>query len=161
MGDLSELTEKEREALLLVANNLSSKEIARHLDISPSAVDQRIDNARRKLGGIRRAEAARRVQKACEDLPWDAIPVVEASTMGPSPLAPEGIDEAPAASGAAPLPQAGGYGFAIFDPAPGREPDELDTVARLKIIFNLALKIAVLIVVMLGVVAGLEGTFER
>lgn len=42
-----------------VQQGYETKEIARKLGISPATVDQRINGARRKLGGGRRAEAAR------------------------------------------------------------------------------------------------------
>ncbi|MCP9223421.1 sigma-70 region 4 domain-containing protein [Erythrobacter sp. LQ02-29] len=57
---LSELTDKQFEALQLAAeHHLSSKEIALRLDVSPSAVDQRIEAARRVLCAGTRAEACR------------------------------------------------------------------------------------------------------
>src|SRR5690242_6075140 len=58
---LDMLTEKEREALDLVLDRLSSKEIAQRLGgLSPKTIDQRLDNARAKLGAATRVEAARR-----------------------------------------------------------------------------------------------------
>ena len=45
--------------LRLVSDNMTSKEIARTLGISPYTVDQRLDAARRKLGATSRKEAAR------------------------------------------------------------------------------------------------------
>jgi DNA-binding CsgD family transcriptional regulator len=55
------LTEKEREALDLVLERLSSKEIAQRLGgLSPKTIDQRLDGARAKLGALTRVDAARR-----------------------------------------------------------------------------------------------------
>jgi DNA-binding CsgD family transcriptional regulator len=53
------LTPEQAQVLLLVRDNRSSKEIARELGISKSAVDQRLDRARAILGASTRAEAAR------------------------------------------------------------------------------------------------------
>ncbi len=53
------LTAEQIEVLRLVQQNLSSKEIARLLGISKSAIDQRLDRARLVLGATSRREAAR------------------------------------------------------------------------------------------------------
>lgn len=55
----SDLTEGQRACLRLVYRHMSSKEIARSLDISKDTVDQRLDRARRLLGCATRIEAAR------------------------------------------------------------------------------------------------------
>ena len=55
-----QLTDKQAEVLDLVWHErLSSKEIAARLEISPRAVDQRLDAARKVLGCATRQEAAR------------------------------------------------------------------------------------------------------
>lgn len=56
---IDQLSPRERECLALVAENFSSKEIARKLDLSPYTVDEYIATARVKLGASSRAEAAR------------------------------------------------------------------------------------------------------
>ncbi|HQV02612.1 MULTISPECIES: LuxR C-terminal-related transcriptional regulator [unclassified Novosphingobium] len=56
---LDSLTDKQREVLLLVAEGMTSKEIARKLSISESAVNQRIEVIRQRLGGMSRASIAR------------------------------------------------------------------------------------------------------
>lgn len=56
---LPQLTEKQREVLALVADSRTSKEIAGLLGISESAVNQRIEMIRGRLGGIPRGELAR------------------------------------------------------------------------------------------------------
>jgi DNA-binding CsgD family transcriptional regulator len=53
------LTEKQREALHLLAFHRTSKEIAIALGVSPSAADHRLDAVCRKLGVQTRREAAR------------------------------------------------------------------------------------------------------
>lgn len=56
---LPQLTAKQREVMALVADNRTSKEIAGLLGISESAVNQRIELIRARLGGIPRGEMAR------------------------------------------------------------------------------------------------------
>jgi DNA-binding CsgD family transcriptional regulator len=56
---LPTLTRKQRDVLALVADNRTSKEIAARLDISESAVNQRIEMIRQRLGGLPRGELAR------------------------------------------------------------------------------------------------------
>ena len=58
---VAKLSEGQLECLRLVANHMSSKEIAVELDISPHTVDQRIRIALQTLGVSRRQEAARMV----------------------------------------------------------------------------------------------------
>ena len=56
---LTQLTPKQREVLALVADNRTSKEIAGLLGISESAVNQRIEMVRSRVGGLPRGELAR------------------------------------------------------------------------------------------------------
>jgi DNA-binding CsgD family transcriptional regulator len=56
---LPKLTKKQRDVLALVADNRTSKEIAGRLHISESAVNQRIEMIRQRLGGLPRGELAR------------------------------------------------------------------------------------------------------
>jgi DNA-binding CsgD family transcriptional regulator len=58
-ASLSVLTDKQREVLALVADNRTSKEIAARLGVSESAVNQRIEMVRARLGGLPRGELAR------------------------------------------------------------------------------------------------------
>lgn len=53
------LTGKQREVLALVSEGMTSKEIARKLDISESAVNQRIEVIRQRLGGMSRSSIGR------------------------------------------------------------------------------------------------------
>lgn len=53
------LTGKQREVLALVSEGMTSKEIARKLGISESAVNQRIEVIRLRLGGMSRASIGR------------------------------------------------------------------------------------------------------
>lgn len=63
-GRVEQLSPRERECLALVAENFSSKEIARKLDLSPYTVNEYIASARVKLGASSRAEAARLLSAA-------------------------------------------------------------------------------------------------
>ena len=56
---LDALTAKQSEVLVFVSEGLTSKEIARRLGISESAVNQRIEVIRQRLGGLPRAQIAR------------------------------------------------------------------------------------------------------
>lgn len=58
-AQLDTLTAKQREVVGLVAEGLTSKEIARKLGITESAVNQRIEMVRQRLGGISRASIGR------------------------------------------------------------------------------------------------------
>ena len=59
MALLDALTDKQSEVLVFVSEGLTSKEIARKLGISESAVNQRIEVIRQRLGGLPRAQIAR------------------------------------------------------------------------------------------------------
>ncbi|HEX4847659.1 MAG TPA: helix-turn-helix transcriptional regulator [Novosphingobium sp.] len=56
---LDALTDKQREVIALVAEGMTSKEIARKIGISESAVNQRIEVIRQRLDGMSRAQIAR------------------------------------------------------------------------------------------------------
>jgi DNA-binding CsgD family transcriptional regulator len=56
---LDALTDKQREVIALVSEGMTSKEIARKLGISESAVNQRIEVTRQRLGGLSRAQIGR------------------------------------------------------------------------------------------------------
>jgi DNA-binding CsgD family transcriptional regulator len=78
------LTDKQREALELVLQHNSSKEIARLLNVSPKTIDQRLDGARAKLGVASRAEAARLYaahKGAWEALPYQPSPVTHSAQL--------------------------------------------------------------------------------
>ncbi|MFO1256451.1 MAG: sigma factor-like helix-turn-helix DNA-binding protein [Sphingomonadaceae bacterium] len=84
------LTAKQRDVLALVADNRTSKEIAGLLGISESAVNQRIEIVRARLGGLPRGELARLYRNElsigeAETVPtWQKIhlPVARPSTNG-------------------------------------------------------------------------------
>lgn len=81
------LTAKQREVLALVADNRTSKEIAALLGISESAVNQRIEIVRSRLGGLPRGELARLyrqefAQPAPEEPTWQKIHVPSGDPFG-------------------------------------------------------------------------------
>jgi DNA-binding CsgD family transcriptional regulator len=81
------LTAKQREVLALVADNRTSKEIAGLLGISESAVNQRIEIVRARLGGLPRGELARLyrqefAQPAADEPTWKKIHVPSDGTFG-------------------------------------------------------------------------------
>jgi DNA-binding CsgD family transcriptional regulator len=80
---LPRLTKKQREVLALVADNRTSKEIAGLLSISESAVNQRIEIVRARLGGLPRGELARlyrlnfSTETPADDNTWQKIHLSE------------------------------------------------------------------------------------
>tara|TARA_R110000787_G_scaffold98664_4_gene202774 strand:+ start:3076 stop:3591 length:516 start_codon:yes stop_codon:yes gene_type:complete len=82
---VANLTAKQRECLHLVVLRKSSKEIARILDISKPAVDQRLVSARRVLGASTRDEAAliyARASGAYDRILYDPVGVPFDATFG-------------------------------------------------------------------------------
>lgn len=84
-----QLTPKQHEVLRYVAENRTSKEIAWELEISESAVNQRIEGVRSRCGSPPRAELARAyrqylqdIELACNTLP-DKIPQVPQTAAFP------------------------------------------------------------------------------
>jgi DNA-binding CsgD family transcriptional regulator len=88
-ASLSVLTDKQRQVLALVADNRTSKEIAGLLGISESAVNQRIEMVRARLGGLPRGELARLYRQEFtpedseqEKLTWQKIQLPPGSAIG-------------------------------------------------------------------------------
>lgn len=63
------LTPREQECLRLVAQHLSSKQIARELAVSQHTVDGHLNEARRKLGAATRRDAARMLLEMADGSP--------------------------------------------------------------------------------------------
>lgn len=77
---IASLTAKQREVLDLLLEHMTSKEIARRLDISPYTVDQRINFAKEKLGVRTRGEVAvvyRRLVEVCEPFAYESSGIGE------------------------------------------------------------------------------------
>lgn len=85
---LPRLTAKQRDVLALIADNRTSKEIAGLLGISESAVNQRIEIVRARLGGLPRGELARLYRQefsiglADDDPTWQKIHLPANSNRG-------------------------------------------------------------------------------
>ena len=82
-ASLHRLTAKEREVLELVHARLSSKEIGLQLGLSRKSVDQRLDNARAKLGAPTRIAAARifaELTATPERFPYAPFPLPESGS---------------------------------------------------------------------------------
>ena len=101
---IASLTAKQREVLDLLLEHMTSKEIARRLEISPYTVDQRINFAKDKLGARTRGEVAvayRRMVEVCDPSAYensgigDSLAVAEkvggAQLPLPEPIPPEPV----------------------------------------------------------------------
>lgn len=147
---LPPLSAKQREVVVLLADNRTSKEIAGLLGISESAVNQRIELIRARLGGIPRGEIARlyrqefaREQTIAATFPptWNKIQVQFAASSDES----SGV-EGPTGRAAAPMhrgrPGLGSQPSHSFLPAgftwPGRE-ELLASIVRSILVGSLAL----------------------
>lgn len=80
LNPLASLTDKQREVLDLLIEHKTSKEISRLLGISPHTVDQRINGARARLGGLGRGQVASEYRRLREL--WD-FPIYQFSYMAP------------------------------------------------------------------------------
>lgn len=115
---LPELTTKQREVMMLVADNRTSKEIAALLGVSESAVNQRIELIRSRLGGVPRGEMARLYrQKFAREQTFTAHPPptwqkIQVHTAGSAPHSSR--VEGPSGPVAVQLPPA--------DPGSGSQP---------------------------------------
>ncbi len=87
----SALTARQHQVLALVAQHRTSKEIAGQLGVSASAVNQRIELLRARLGGVSRAELARLYKQFyvaadgsadCNSLPWERIQLPSSGSPG-------------------------------------------------------------------------------
>lgn len=96
-GALNRLTMREREVLRLVSIHMSSKEIARRLDISPGTVDRHLANVMQKLGVSSRLAAVRLLvedavpgapEDPAEKPPTRSSPMAEDVSGGQSPPRP-------------------------------------------------------------------------
>lgn len=99
---IDRLTPKQREVLGLVSEGLTSKEIGRKLGISESAVNQRIETIRQRLGGMPRAKIGRIYRR--QNTLLVTLPTSNSLTGKPIQLQIEGeADQAFAAEGAVDL----------------------------------------------------------
>jgi len=96
------LSDGQRQCLRMVLRHMSSKEIARALDISPHTVDQRLRLAMTIVGASNRIEAARRLAAAEGEAPpyqpltYQSSPIARADrppSLPPLQSRPEGDHE--------------------------------------------------------------------
>ena len=92
-GMLEKLTPKQRAAVALLCQHMTSKEIARRLNIAPSTVDQRLTGAMRRLGLLSRRELARACGNArpARALAWSCNGLTVPSPPLRSPEANHGV----------------------------------------------------------------------
>ena len=95
------LTGKQHEVLALVADNRTSKEIAAELGVSESAVNQRIEAVRARLGGLPRSQMAREYRsfaatytgdETCKPVPWQRIQLPDQPSLSQS-VATESVSD--------------------------------------------------------------------
>lgn len=157
---LSDLSEKQLEALALAARGYTAKEAARELDLSPRAIEVRIEAARRALGNVSRSDAIKifHAHNACGN-----------STCGPFPVPPPARNPAPVASQfdgeevvfhSAALHQAAPWDHLHAALLPGAKPAEVDTRQRLFGVLLGAVVIALLLLLLISVAAGLENLIQ-
>ncbi len=147
------LTTKQREVLDLLLDNRTSKEIARVLGISESAVNQRIEPLRQKAGGLSRAQLARAYRATLQTEPYKRFtgqnfhlsqPGVPASETGEEPTTSPSQAAFPAASEHA--------GTAGDRPEPRVVPEVLDgaDAVRNRLLYSLKVAGLILAVLVLG-----------
>lgn len=97
-SDFGELTDKQLRVLQLVSQNMTGKEMARELGVSPSSIEQRLRSIRNRFGPLSRHELAQLYAKmnAVAHSPQDCEPA-----CGPLALASIGKDAATLQPGAA------------------------------------------------------------
>lgn len=83
--ELPSLTERQAQVLACLGNHMTTKEIARALDISPSMVDQHLRAVSKKLGGLPRREMARWRSDRRERLVAYAAPLSPVNEQPSSP----------------------------------------------------------------------------
>lgn len=101
-AELRDLSDKQREVLDLVLDRRTNKEIAVALGISASAVEQRLQSVRRRLGVTSRADLARAYQSlvdACQNQTGEKLQVVPNSVSAQSYL--QGAEVLPTVAGPA------------------------------------------------------------
>ncbi|MDE2596161.1 MAG: helix-turn-helix transcriptional regulator [Sphingomonadales bacterium] len=164
---LSDLTDKQREVLSLIADNRTSKEISGYLGITESAVNQRIEAIRARLGGVPRAQLARLyrqlvqqetadfgIDPTCKTLTADIIQLTETSLAPDSGGGSQGGHPSPDDGDSPVIEPAGQQGAprvvpAVFD-------GEHGTLNRIVAMVVIAVGLLVLLLVGLGVAQALN-----
>ena len=146
---IASLTAKQREVLDLLLEHMTSKEIARRLEISPYTVDQRINTAKDKLGARTRGEVAvayRRLVGICEPSAYENSGIADlrqgTETVGGAQLPlPEPAPPEPVGNDRVPEPEAD------FSVVPELFDGRYGTLVRLGVIFGITV---CMILVVLG-----------
>ena len=159
---LDALTDKQREVIALVAEGLTSKEIARKLGISESAVNQRIEVTRQRLDGMSRAQIAR-IYRQTSTLVI-TIPTSNSLTGKTIQLLPEseqGQHSSP--EGAATLPASASDGNGVLQPSnfPPLQLVRCSITQRLALIVAAAFGLLASAVLVLAAAQALNGIDPR
>jgi len=97
-GESRKITERQREALRLVAQGYDSKQIGRMKGLSPFAIDKRLERAAKTMGAADRREAARMLMQD-EGETYERIAYEPADVEIPVPDAIVAVSDSTAASG--------------------------------------------------------------
>jgi DNA-binding CsgD family transcriptional regulator len=163
-GDIwSSLTAKQREAISLVANGYTSKEAARILDITPKVFDRRVDVVRRRLGDITRAEAAREFREHFsmgETFPREPFPLHPTTPRQSEHAHRSGGENLAFASPATFVERAPWEEFTVGS-LPEIEPAQLGIRARLFAVVIGAIGMTAILLLLLGIVNGLDALVFR
>lgn len=155
---LESLSLAEREALEGVLRYKSSKEIGRSIGKSPKTIDQRLDRARTKLNADNRYDAARRyseLQTIWESLPCESSPIPKTQETPPQPTRVP-ADAVYAMSDAMTFASDHPWSAAPRRNVPKVWDQDFGTGVRIALILAGGVAVLVLILLGLGVAAGLK-----
>lgn len=160
-SDRIALTQKQCEAIQLVAEGYTSKEAARLLSIAPKMVDRRIDAVRQKFGGVSRNEAARLFRADYmegEFLPRGSSPLTQNQSSEALGNRREDSDLLPFADAGAhsEFLEIAPWDYRAVTPVPKIELARLGIGARLAMIGGGSLILAAIFLMLIGVANGLN-----
>ncbi|MEP3227082.1 MAG: helix-turn-helix transcriptional regulator [Parasphingorhabdus sp.] len=157
---VAKLTEKQRECLHLVVQRKSSKEIARILDISKPAVDQRLDGARRTLDVMTRDEAAiifARAVGGYDRIIYDPAYLPSAAEIGARANQGEQTQSTMLEEAAVPYDFKSNHDSSLWMQALKEPGGDLGTIQRLAIIVGMTVGILAIVLIGLAVSQSLSG----
>lgn len=152
------LTNKQRDAIALVAQGFTSKEAARMLNIAPATFDRRIEVVRKKFGNVGRPEAAR-IYRAATDVKidrYEPLPLpyqADDRSHDGCRLEAEPLIFADAASFVERAP----WDRDLREPVPGIDPSRFNAASRLTLMLAGAVLIAAIALLTVGIMEGLAG----
>lgn len=147
------LTDKQHEVLGLVSEGMTSKEIARKLGISESAVNQRIEVIRLRLGGMSRASIGRLYRQT--HMLMVPIPTSNSLTGNPIQLQDDDlIDQQLTAEGAEDFHATADKVFGVLQPSTTTPAPRHLSPATRRIAIIFALAAAILLVAILVIAVG-------